>query len=762
MNRIIVSMLLVFGCVSVNLLVAQLPQNHQNNLKMVIDGDTLPSAWAGGMNSPQFSELDLDLDGKMDMMVFDREDNSFATYLNVGSPGNRAYKYAPKYEEAFVECNCTDWALAVDYNCDGLLDIVCGANSYIQAYKQVEKNQGIFFLSDYSYLNSTFENGFYLWIFSARVDLPAVVDFDDDGDMDILNWKLGYNFIEYHKNYAMEELGRCDTFHLREETGCFGHFHESGADNSLILHDTTVQLLCPLGNFSPRAECSGLMRPAGNGIPVNDGRHTGSSTLVLDLDADGIKDVLIGDVTFNNINAAHNCGRVDYAYMDSVDEAFPSYDVPINMGLFPATFYVDVDNDDIRDLIVATCTTGRAENKYSTQLYLNKGSDNYPDFKYKGRAFMQKDNIDQGSGASPAFFDFNDDGLLDLLVGDGGIFDTATQIYDSRLLLYQNVGDHDVPIYKLVDDNYLGFSGGSLTAARLSPAVGDLNGDGDMDLLVGAADGTILMFENTAGPANPAAFTLVTSQLASIDVGGNAAPFLYDIDKDLDLDLFIGNLRGRVAFYENTGTVSNATFTLVTEEYGFIQAKDNYGGKFEGNTKPIIVDFDNDNEVEMLVGNIRGEIEVYKSLNKALTDTLPISTILFGYDFGSYASPAAAVLDSTGDLTYVVGIQRGGLKLFNSLPDELPAPVSIDKNLLADFGIKFYPNPAHDGIWVEVADQQGKAVSLRIINLMGQSLSKHALPLAENYVSLDHLPAGMYLLQFEKEGRSVVKRLIKD
>lgn len=762
MNRVTSLGLLFLGLFAVNKLFAQTPQLLQNNLKVVVDGDTLLSPWGGGMNAPQFSSIDYDKDGKMDLLVFDREDNSFSTYLNVGSPGNRAFAYAPYYEEKLIECDCENFALAVDYNCDGKKDIICSnVFSYFSAYKQVEKNGEIFFVSDYVDLQTTLLNGFKVPILPLRTDIPAITDLDDDGDIDILTWKLGFNFIEYHRNYAMEDLGRCDTFVLREETGCFGHFFESGGDNSLLLHDTTT--LCPLGNFSPRNECTGLQRrSASNGIPVNDGRHVGSSTLAIDIDGDDIKDLLIGDVSFNNIVMAHNCGRLDYAYMDSVDDEFPAYDKPINMGLFPATFYVDVDNDNVRDLIVATNDLLRGENKYSTQLYLNAGLDNYPDFKYKGRAFIQQDNLDQGAATAPVFFDHNDDGLLDLLVGDGGIYDTLSKQNDYRLVLYENVGNHDVPVFKLVDNDYLGFGTATVSGARLTPAVGDLNGDNDMDLLVGTAEGKIMYFENTAGPGNVAQFSLANSSFDTIDVGGNAAPFLWDIDNDLDLDLFVGNLKGQISYYENTGSASAFSFTLVTREYGFIQIKDEYGGSNIGNAKPFIVDYDNDNEPEMLVGTYLGEVEIFENLDKALSDTLQVSSKLFGYDFGSYAAPATAVLDSTGDLTYVVGVERGGLKLFNSLPDELPSPVSIDSDVWADLGIQFYPNPAREELWVTINELQGKNVKLRILNTLGQQMSVHKLTEVETLIALENLPVGMYLLHFEVEGRSLLRKLVKE
>jgi hypothetical protein len=482
------------------------PQQLRNNLKMVVGGDTLVSAWSGAMNLPQFAVIDLDRDGKDDLMVFDRADNSITPYRNEGSAGQISYRYAPAFAESFAECNCTDWALTADYDCDGRMDIFCGNNSYVNVYRQGTKNGKPYFNLVYENLSSTYKNNFNLWIFSARVDLPAVTDMDGDGDIDLLVWKLGFNYIEYHQNFAQEELGRCDTLLLREATGCFGHFGESGLDNSILLNDTSA-FTCPLGNFNPYASncIKGPEPPPGGGTPGGaSGRHIGSSTTVLDLDADGLPDLLIGDVSFNNINAVHNCGRSDYAYMDSVDDNFPSYDVPINMGLFPSTFYVDVDNDQVRDLIVAPSDELRSENKFSTQLYLNQGQDNYPDFAYQGVGFIQEETIDQGSGTSPAFFDHNGDGLLDLLVGDWGIYDTLSKISTYQLMLYENVGDSLVPVFELVDDDYLGLSSSNLVG--ITPTAGDLDGDQDDDLLLGTVDGHLVYYKNTAMAGSPATF----------------------------------------------------------------------------------------------------------------------------------------------------------------------------------------------------------------------------------------------------------------
>ncbi|HEU4718343.1 MAG TPA: VCBS repeat-containing protein, partial [Bacteroidia bacterium] len=53
--------------------------------------------WAGGVNFAQFSEIDLNQDGVMDLFVFDRTGNKISTYINNGTAGQVDYHYAPEY-----------------------------------------------------------------------------------------------------------------------------------------------------------------------------------------------------------------------------------------------------------------------------------------------------------------------------------------------------------------------------------------------------------------------------------------------------------------------------------------------------------------------------------------------------------------------------------------------------------------------------------------------------------------------------------------
>ncbi len=735
----------------------------RNNLKVVVQGDTLLSPWAGGMNAPQFSAVDIDLDGKLDMVTFDREDHIFTPYINKGDSGQTAYRFSPEHLDIFLTCECEDWALFEDYNCDGLPDLFCGSGSYIDVYDQDTSGGKVTFTQSYDNAFSKYSNGIVLWLFSARIDLPALADMDDDGDLDILVWRLGFNYLEYHSNQAMEQFGRCDTLVWEEASGCWGHMSEGNVTNDLFLHDT---MFCALGNFSP-ASCLNKMGAIDTPTrPGNSTRHTGSTTLLLDLDADNLKDVVIGDVSFNNLVAGHNCGRLDYAYMDSTDNAFPSYDTPAHLELFPAAFYVDINNDNIRDLVVSTNSIEDAENKHSVHHYINRGMDNYPDFRFQGAGFLQDDNLDFGGGASPAFLDYNQDGLMDLLVGNVGIYDTVSNEYKFGLHLLENVGSTDRPIFELIDDDYLGLIGGTNVFSRIQPTVGDLDGDNDMDLLLGSVSGEITYFRNDATAGGTANFVFVTSQFESVDVSFSSAPYLYDIDGDMDLDLFVGNQMGNIAFYENVGSQQSFDFQLITEEWGFIHVKDDFGGRFTGSARPLLMDFDNDGAVEMLVGSITGKVEIFEDVAKALTDTLPTIGALFNFDAGSFAAPASAVLDSTGSPTILIGNQRGGLYLFNTLPINTDPIVvdptdAIDPSLKERLNLKVFPNPTRSVLYVNLTLPAGaRTAQLTLLDAMGRSVHQQMLSQSSNQLSVAHLAEGLYLVQIEVEGLRYVEKLL--
>lgn len=81
-----------------------------------------------------------------------------------------------------------------------------------------------------------------------------------------------------------------------------------------------------------------------------------------------------------------------------------------------------------------------------------------------------------------------------------------------------------------------------------SPALADLDRDGDADALVGDSTGHVLGFENQGTDAVPV-WTRRPSWDVGVNFGGSAAPALADLDGDGDADLVVGTAAGEVAVF---------------------------------------------------------------------------------------------------------------------------------------------------------------------------------------------------------------------
>jgi hypothetical protein len=140
--------------------------------------------------------------------------------------------------------------------------------------------------------------------------------------------------------------------------------------------------------------------------------------------------------------------------------------------------------------------------------------------------------------ATPAFGDLDADGDLDAFVGNAA----------GNSLLFQNTGTAGAPAFAAPSTNPFGLAD---VGDYASPDVADLDGDGDLDVLVGAYDGNTLFLENTGSASAPAFAPAATNPFGLKDVGALAAPTFADVDADGDLDVFSGNSWGRIHFLEN-------------------------------------------------------------------------------------------------------------------------------------------------------------------------------------------------------------------
>jgi len=695
---------------------SQMILNRDTSLTISENGSAFSSAFSGGINAGQFSEVDLNLDGTMDLVVFDKSGNKISPFIN----DNGNYVYAPIYRNNFPKVH--DWMLLADYNCDGKNDIYTYSSGGMAIYENTSNTSLSFSLVTPLVLSNYGANNLNIYI--SPVDIPAIADIDYDGDLDILTFSILGGFVEYHKNMAMELTGNCDTVAFEFSESCWGLFYEGL--NSYILN-------------CPNCQCPPIVNP---NTANSKQKHAGSTLLAIDIDNDNDMDLVLGDVSYSNLNLLINGGDNQNALMVSVDSVFPqnhSNTIAADMHVYPASYYLDVTNDGVKDLIVTTNSQNNSENFESCWLYENAGQTNNPDFNFLQTNFMQSDMIDLGKSAFPTFYDYNNDSLLDLVVGNYG-YHVAYNDPISSLALFENTGTKDIPKYDLIDRDWQWISTVNLNtnlnipALNISPTFGDLDADGDKDMLLGDADGKLHYFTNQAGN-----FNITSPNYFSIDVGYFSQPQLVDVDRDGLLDIIIGEQDGSVNYCPNSGTATIAAFDTIIENWGGIDVDTNYIST--GYSSPKLID--SNGVYQLFVGSYTGKIYQFTNIDGNLNGQFsPVySTVANLWDGGKCAF-ALADINNDNQPEMILGNLSGGIAYFSS--DTLLNDTSTTNSLnhkQTNFSI--YPNPASNKLTIE----SNEIGIIKIKNLLGKTIYKAK---KSNYlleVNTSHFANGIYILQ---------------
>lgn len=397
---------------------------------------------------------------------------------------------SPRFE-TFATLPNSDYASAVvlgDFNGDGLLDVVVGAQ---QNHLYLNQGAGLF-TADLPFGTGEATTGM------------ATGDFNNDGALDLVVTTTGADAIYLNQGnpngttgiFAAAILLDQPAANAADQEVLVGDFNGDGALDLVISSRNAPTHLYLNRNDGTGALNAGLPLDGSGSLPV-------SSMAAGDLNGDGALDLVLGLLGGNNrIYFNQNNGSGAFA------SAFVFGDVSQTMAIVLA----DLNSDDHLDLVVG--------NNNQNMIYLNDGLGQFPAEPINCAAPPPTTRcFSTLATESLVAGDLNGDGALDLLLGGdrhpGGI-------QRSDIQLYLNDGSG-----RVITDTVL-----TSSPFLTDLALGDLNADGLLDLVVGNYASLSQRYLNTASVAFAAGYALKDSEfIHNMAVG--------DLNGDSALDLII-------------------------------------------------------------------------------------------------------------------------------------------------------------------------------------------------------------------------------
>ncbi|MCB0689058.1 MAG: T9SS type A sorting domain-containing protein, partial [Saprospiraceae bacterium] len=638
-----------------------------------------------------------------------------------------------------------EWALLRDFDGDSIVDIFSYSTTGvpgIDVYKGHKNGNTmsfskIVFDNPVGVLGYPTASGTITNIYVSATDIPAIDDIDGDGDLDILTFQSDGTKLYYYRNMVVENGLSTDEFDYVLEDKCWGRIVESFNTNEVIL--SSDSLSCPSSQQTARL-------------------HSGSTVTTVDFDQDGDKDVVLGDLTYPNMLYLENGGTNKLGWIVSQTSDFPDVNERIEIAYFPAAYFVDINHDGIQDLVASPNEKDARQNVEQVWFYSGGENDN---FILETKSFINDGMLDFGTEANPVFIDYNGDGLLDVLVGSRFHKDYIPE-HPSQLFLYQNTGSSTLPQYELVDEDWLDLSSLIMDDVdALSPVAVDIDGDADLDLVIGNKFGKLIFVENIGIENGPFEMGTVTYPWFDIDVGFSSAPAFTDIDGDGILDMLLGEERGTINYFHNLGSTTDPFFESDPqhienyEEFGGIDARQD--NAVFGMSSPSV--FHGEDTTFLIVGTNFGNMLLYDITNVSPTDILtpiadhPISAIREG----ARSKPRLDDIDHDGYMDLIIGSARGGVSLFHtSFRNSQMVP---SRDFLSPSLVTLHPNPATSSVFIRGLNQS--LARITIVDAAGRKMYEWSGSATDIEIQVSNFHPGLYYANILTKEGSTVKPWVK-
>ncbi|MBI9075518.1 MAG: VCBS repeat-containing protein [Desulfatibacillum sp.] len=537
-----------------------------------------------------------------------------------------------------------------------------------------------------------------VWAYNAK---PAFVDIDNDGDLDCFVGENG-GTVQFWKNSGTPRAasftrmigadnplsdtnvldlaspafvdidgdGDMDAFigHANEMYQTWGEY--SGEESLVTFLENTGTPEAPVFNFN--AVASDTRKTITENPLIVQGGYFAAPTFA-DIDGDGDMDAFVGD-SYGNIR------RYENVTGENPSKAIRSTIVFVSRGPLPgkdsypidadngnaAPSFVDVDGDGDLDLFVG--------NKYGAiQYFENTGS--AQEFEFTERTMSQNPlRVNPGINSAPVFADINGDGLADCFMGSSWTntkrriqepTESPTDFYSNLFVrYYQNTGTATKPAFLSRGDNPFNLGPNALMA---SPALGDIDNDGDLDALVGSmsigkkaqskdnkgsyfGSRALRYYENT-GEASAPVFALWSGEDDPWSIPSNwqlPTPAIADLNGDGFNEVYMGYTSYAGGKESSSYTNHIDAYQFITDTKSFVAASQNPLNDLvdlPGYPGPAFVDIDGDGDLDLFVAGSEYMGEYIR----------PNGQILFYRNEGTSISPTFALV--TGDANPLTGIE---------------------------------------------------------------------------------------------------------